>query len=140
MGKGAYQIQDLEHLYTGNHQRVAEILKALKRYTLDISMVRCLGFCATISHADFMAASFKKAGLKAEALHSKTKKSNEGLYDQLRTGKINYLFSVDMLNEGVDIPKQIHYCFFAQPKVLRCFTAIRTWPKAFRRKASRYRT
>ncbi len=103
--RGAYQIQDLEHLYTGNHQRVAEILKALKRYTLDISMVRCLGFCATISHADFMAASFKKAGLKAEALHSKTKKSNEGLYDQLRTGKINYLFSVDMLNEGVDIPE-----------------------------------
>ncbi len=52
-----------------------------------------------------MAESFNKAGIKAIALdattHSNVRRSAR---NDLKSGKINFIFTVDLFNEGVDIP------------------------------------
>jgi len=64
-----------------------------------------LGFCVSIEHADFMAAQFLKAGITAAAVHSGPHSATRGdAIRQLTSGHLKVLFSVDIFNEGVDIP------------------------------------
>jgi superfamily II DNA or RNA helicase/HKD family nuclease/SOS-response transcriptional repressor LexA len=66
---------------------------------------RTLAFCVSISHADFMAAQFQKAGLRAVAVHGRSPVSRGEALDQLRSGALSIIFSVDLFNEGVDLPE-----------------------------------
>jgi superfamily II DNA or RNA helicase len=45
------------------------------------------------------------AGLKAEYLTSKNSKDRDKIRDQFKKKEFNYLFVVDIFNEGVDIPE-----------------------------------
>jgi superfamily II DNA or RNA helicase len=58
----------------------------------------------TIEHAIFMAEKFNLAGLKAECLTAKILVSEIEL-EQFKKKEFNYLFVVDIFNEGVDIPE-----------------------------------
>ncbi|MGM0418973.1 MAG: DEAD/DEAH box helicase family protein, partial [Thermodesulfobacteriota bacterium] len=63
-----------------------------------------LGFCVSTKHADFMADFFISKGAKAAAVHSSSKlKRNEAL-TKLQNNEIDILFTVDLFNEGVDVP------------------------------------
>jgi len=63
-----------------------------------------LAFCVSTKHADFMTQYFIRQGVKAVSVHSKsTVRRNESISD-LEQGKIDIIFSVDLFNEGVDIP------------------------------------
>jgi superfamily II DNA or RNA helicase len=66
---------------------------------------RTLAFCTSIRHAEFMAKHFRDLGVTAIALHSA---SVSGLrtraVDQLERGDLQVLFTVDLFNEGVDLP------------------------------------
>lgn len=65
-----------------------------------------LGFCCSITHADFMAAHFAAAGLRAAAVHSgPTSAPRRDSVEQLRAGGLDVLFAVDVFNEGVDVPE-----------------------------------
>ncbi len=65
-----------------------------------------LAFCVSTKHADFMASYFnRQKGVRAIAVHSKsTTRRNEAL-SSLERGEIDIIFSVDLFNEGVDIPQ-----------------------------------
>lgn len=66
---------------------------------------RTLGFCCSTTHADFMAEYFRKAGLRAAAVHSgPSSAARSTSLEQLRDGELDVLFAVDMFNEGVDVP------------------------------------
>jgi superfamily II DNA or RNA helicase/HKD family nuclease/SOS-response transcriptional repressor LexA len=65
---------------------------------------RTLAFCVTTEHADFMADFFIAKGVKAVAVHSKSKVQRNAALDSLRDGKVAIVFSVDLFNEGVDLP------------------------------------
>lgn len=66
---------------------------------------RTLAFCCSMVHADFMAAHFRDAGVQAVALHSgPTSAPRATSLDAFAAGEIEVLFTVDILNEGVDIP------------------------------------
>ena len=66
---------------------------------------KTIGFCCSISHADFMATFFKERGLRAVAIHSGGSSApRTTALEQLKSGDLDIVFSVDMLNEGVDIP------------------------------------
>jgi hypothetical protein len=58
-----------------------------------------------VAHAEFMATKFNKAGISATAVSGKTPSDErkKALAD-LRDGKIRVVFSVDVFNEGVDVP------------------------------------
>lgn len=67
--------------------------------------MRALGFCVTVAHAEFMADFFRRAGLKAVALSGETPPAERRTaLEELRTGALQVIFSVDLLNEGLDIP------------------------------------
>jgi superfamily II DNA or RNA helicase len=99
---GKYQVTELADALS-TQQRVGDILQKCEEYLTDINDVIALGFCVSQEHAQFMSENFCKAGLKADYLISGNKNRNELKY-KLLSKEINYLFVVDIFNEGVDIP------------------------------------
>ncbi|WP_346178523.1 DUF3427 domain-containing protein [Streptomyces cuspidosporus] len=103
--KGAYDTGELSQLYTGNHARARLIVKAVQEKVTDPGSMRALGFCVSVAHAHFMADYFRQAGLNAKALDGTTPAPEraQALAD-LKDGRLQIIFSVDLLNEGLDIP------------------------------------
>ena len=112
--RGRYISSELSSVYTANDKRVREILDALEKYTKSPSEVCAIGFCVTIEHAKFMAEKFTLAGLKADYLTSNNTQNRDKIKSSLIKKKINYLFVVDIFNEGVDIP-EIDTVLFLRP-------------------------
>ncbi len=65
---------------------------------------RTLAFCSSIKHSDFMSKFFNSKGIKSLSMHSKSELNRFDSIEKLRKGEIEVLFSVDLFNEGVDIP------------------------------------
>lgn len=112
--KGKYVASELTSLYTKNNIRVGEIISNLNKYTNDINDVRAIGFCVTIEHASFMAEKFNLAGLRSESLTAKNSSERDRIREQFKKKEFNYLFVVDIFNEGVDIP-EIDTVLFLRP-------------------------
>jgi len=112
--KGRYVASELTNLYTKNNIRVGEIIMNLRKYLNDINDVRAIGFCVTVEHAVFMNEKFNLAGLRASCLTSNNSKDREKIREQFRRKEFNYLFVVDIYNEGVDIP-EIDTVLFLRP-------------------------
>jgi superfamily II DNA or RNA helicase/diadenosine tetraphosphate (Ap4A) HIT family hydrolase len=69
---------------------------------------RTLVFCASLNHARFMREYFQRAASEVPAaiVHSAADSDSRGeALSRLRDGSIRLLFSVDLLNEGVDVPE-----------------------------------
>jgi len=112
--RGRYISSQLTNIYTANDRRVGEIIDALGKYTKDLTNVRAIGFCISMEHAKYMAEKFLLAGLKADYLTSNNSKNRDSVKSQLLKKEINYLFVVDIFNEGVDIP-EIDTVLFLRP-------------------------
>lgn len=66
---------------------------------------RTLAFCSTITHAEFMAERFRDAGVAAVALHSGPHSADRvTAVERLTAGDLQVIVTVDLFNEGVDIP------------------------------------
>jgi len=65
---------------------------------------RTLAFCISKKHADFMADYFVGQGVKAASVHSDSAVLRNEALTQLRSGELDVVFSVDLFNEGVDLP------------------------------------
>jgi hypothetical protein len=104
--RGRYVTAQLEGVLTGDHIRVRRILDAVDEWVLDKHQMRALGFCVGIQHARFMADQFNAAGLPALALDGESDADARlGAIARLRRGEIRVIFTVDIFNEGVDIPE-----------------------------------
>lgn len=113
--RGGYDISELENVYTKSNQRVQVILDAMERYITDMETFKALGFCVSIKHAKFMANAFNKVGIPSVSLHSETsKKDRDSAKSKLQKGEINCIFTVDLFNEGVDIP-DVDTALFLRP-------------------------
>ena len=112
--KGHYVASELSHIYTYNDARTAVILRSLQQYLTNIRDVRALCFCVDQQHAKYMAAKFTLCDLKANVLTSENAQMRTVLYNRLKRKEINYLFVVDMFNEGVDIP-EVDTILFLRP-------------------------
>jgi len=112
--KGHYISSELSRIYTYNDNRTAVILRSLKQYLTNIRDVRALCFCVDQQHAKYMASKFTLCGLKADVLTSENAQMRAPLYRRLKNKEINYLFVVDMFNEGVDIP-EVDTILFLRP-------------------------
>lgn len=113
--RGGYEVSELENVYTKSKQRIQIILNSLNKYLKDIYTFKGLGFCVSIKHAEFMANSFNKVGIPSIALHSgSSKEERDSAKMKLSKGEINCIFTVDLFNEGVDIP-EIDTVLFLRP-------------------------
>lgn len=97
-----------------NQERVGLIINKLHYYLPDETKCKALGFCASKEHARYMAEQFNTSGLNADYLTSDRDSEREQLNRKLAKGKINYLFVVDIFNEGVDIP-EVDVVLFLRP-------------------------
>ncbi|MBY8872326.1 DUF3427 domain-containing protein [Micromonospora sp. PLK6-60] len=102
-GQG-YDKADLDGVYTGNHARARLVLQAVRRIA-DVGRMRALGFCVSIGHAEFMADWFTRHGVPSEAVTSTLDRAERhALIDRFRKRELRVLFTVDLFNEGVDLP------------------------------------
>ena len=111
---GKYVISELSKVYAENDLRTGLILRKIEEYLSDYTNVRALCFCVDVEHAKNMAAKFQLAGLKSDYLVSDNSSDRAKKSRLLKEKKINYLFVVDMFNEGVDIP-EVDTILFLRP-------------------------
>ncbi|MFF6881659.1 DUF3427 domain-containing protein [Streptomyces sp. NPDC012421] len=103
--RGAYDSSALSDLLTGNDARARLVVQAVRDKVANPGAMRALGFCVSVAHAVFMAEFFRRAGLRAVALSGETPADERrNALAALRAGEIQVIFSVDLFNEGLDIP------------------------------------
>lgn len=102
---GRYVPSALSNVYTADHLFARRVLQEVQAKVVDITRMRALGFCVDIAHAEFMAAHFNQAGVPGAAVSANTQRVDRDAHlAALRSGELRVLFSVDLFNEGVDVP------------------------------------
>ena len=112
---------DLRYLTTP--QRVAYLLKELNYYGYSGSQAKGLIFCSRQEEAHDLATAFSKHGHPAAALtniDSQTRREN--VVKALQAGKLEYIVTVDLFNEGIDIPEVNQIVFLRNTQSSIVFT------------------
>ena len=113
--RGRYDANELENLYTADQKRCSLILNSVLKYVSDIDDVKGLGFCVSVKHAEYMARYFNANQIPSVALSSGSVDDiREDAKHDLVSGKIRFIFVVDLYNEGVDIP-EVNTVLFLRP-------------------------
>ncbi|VWX35298.1 DUF3427 domain-containing protein [Exiguobacterium oxidotolerans] len=97
--------------------RTEYILEMINKFGNSGSTQVGLGFCVNINHAEFMAAEFNKHHIEALAITSnQSEVEREQAIQRLEDehDPLSFIFTVDLFNEGVDIPK-INLMLFLRP-------------------------
>lgn len=103
-GRG-YDVAGLTNLYTADHVWVRRVIDQVVRRAENPATMRALGFCVSVEHANFMARRFSDAGIPAAAVWADSSPDERtAALRALRDGTLRVLFSVDLFNEGVDVP------------------------------------
>ncbi|CAM3710925.1 DEAD/DEAH box helicase family protein [Mesobacillus zeae] len=84
---------------------------------------RTIGFCSSVRQADFLSNYFNSKGFNTVSLHSRQKGVVRGnAIAMLEKGKLDVIFTVDLFNEGVDIPPVDTLLFVRPTESLTVFT------------------
>jgi superfamily II DNA or RNA helicase/HKD family nuclease len=103
-GQG-YDVSALEGVLTADHAWVHLVVEEVRRKIADPAGMRALGYCVSVGHAHFMAQRFTELGLPAVALSAASRSEDRrAALRELSEGKLRAVFTVDLFNEGVDIP------------------------------------
>ncbi len=71
----------------------------------EVANPRALAFCRSIEHAERLQRLFAARGIRAALMHSKLPREQRFRnLSSFRLGKIDMLISIEMLNEGIDVP------------------------------------
>ena len=104
--RGRYVLGELDNVLTGDHVRALRVRHAVEEYLAEPRQMRALGFCAGVKHAHFMAMEFDRFGYPAVALDATTSRDERrSAVIRLRNGDLRAIFTVDLFNEGVDLPE-----------------------------------
>jgi superfamily II DNA or RNA helicase/HKD family nuclease len=113
--RGGYRVEDLDAVYTGNDIRAGLVVDKIHETLLDPVAARGLGFCVSVAHAEFMARFLSARGIPSLALSSESPREvRRAARDQLVRREVNFIFVVDLYNEGVDIP-EVDTVLFLRP-------------------------
>ncbi|MGE0791257.1 MAG: DUF3427 domain-containing protein [Sandaracinaceae bacterium] len=113
--RGRYDVTALDRVYSGDDERAKLVVRELHRRVRDPKRMRALGFCVTIAHATFMAEYFSRQGIPSLELSGETNTPERRLaVEQLARGEVACVFTVDLFNEGVDIP-EVDTVLFLRP-------------------------
>lgn len=103
-GRG-YDVDGLTRLFTADDAWARRVAQAVAARVDDASRMRALGFCVSVEHARFMARHFRAAGIAAVAIWADTADDERrAALRDLADGRVNVVFSVDLFNEGIDVP------------------------------------
>jgi len=116
---GGYDKGELSKIYTFSgmaaNRRADLIINSLLKYVTDIDAVKGLGFCVSIEHAEFMCRYFNEHGIPSMHLTGASPdEERKSAKESLVSGKVRFIFVVDIYNEGVDIP-EVNTVLFLRP-------------------------
>lgn len=95
----------IDNLVTGNDVRARLVVNEWRRLASDAARSRAIVFCVSIPHAAFMTDWLNRAGLPAACVVSTTDPEERRRAPQrLSSGELCALVTVDLYNEGVDLP------------------------------------
>ncbi len=95
----------LNQLLTGNHARARMVINEWGRLSGDARRTRALVFCVSVDHARFMTQQFANAGLPVICLTGEsTAEERLKAPQSLSRGDVCAIVTVDLYNEGVDLP------------------------------------
>lgn len=104
--RGGYVTAELQALLGANDARARWVFDHLQDTVADPARIRALGFCVSREHAHFMARRFTDWGLPAVALTADSStEERRRVQGDLIQRRIRVIFTVDLYNEGVDIPE-----------------------------------
>ncbi len=130
---GVYDDTDYSSIrWLGSHYDDEQLMAAQLKQSLAVKIfeawnehkqTRTIGFCSSIRQADFLADCFRNKGVSAVSLHSGTIGiTREDAIKQLTRGDLTVIFTVDLFNEGVDIPSVDTLLFVRPTESLTVFT------------------
>jgi superfamily II DNA or RNA helicase/HKD family nuclease len=120
--RGGYDSHDLDTKYSSNAERAELIVAAVHKYCGRSVDVRGLGFCVSIEHAKFMADFFSRSGIPSVAISAETRvDERSAVQTKLRNREVNFIFAVDLFNEGIDIPELDTVLFLRPTESLTVF-------------------
>lgn len=103
--RGGYDFKQLCEKLEANDARAKWVMSQTERHVADLKMVRGLGFCVSVAHAEFMAKFCNANGIPAISLTGESPREPRlSAQNQLINRQIRFIFTVDLYNEGVDIP------------------------------------
>jgi superfamily II DNA or RNA helicase len=103
--RGRYDLEALRNVYTADDLFALRVIQGTARKVTDPAAMRALGFCIDIAHAEFMARKFRDAGIPAASISGESSdRDRADAIRALRAGDLRCLFSVDLFNEGIDLP------------------------------------
>jgi len=103
-GRG-YDVERLTNLYTSNDAWARGVVKTVAERVDDPGKMRGLGFCVSVEHARYMARIFNEASIPSVAVWGDSPpEERRAALQGLARGRIRVVFSVDLFNEGVDVP------------------------------------
>ena len=97
------EVTELQNLVS--HERVQHILEKINYYGFSGEKVRGLMFCSSREEAYQLSTALNSRGLKTCALtgeHSQSERDEA--IAKLKSGNLEYILTVDIFNEGIDIP------------------------------------
>jgi superfamily II DNA or RNA helicase/HKD family nuclease len=95
----------LDNVLTGNDIRARMIVNEWRRLCADPRRSKAVAFCVSVAHARFMTEHFNKMGLPALCITGQsTQAEREAAPGALASGEVCVLVTVDLFNEGVDLP------------------------------------
>ena len=104
--RGGYAKDDLDKIIGTNERRARWALNNLIDHVAEPDQIRGLGFCVSQQHAEFMAQFFSTHGMPSIALTARSPDSlRRDVQRKLVQREIRIIFTVDLFNEGVDIPE-----------------------------------
>jgi len=93
------------NLITGNDVRAKLVINEWRRLASDARQSRAIVFCVSVAHAEFMTDWLNRAGLPAACVVGTTAPEERRRAPQrLLSGELCALVTVDLYNEGIDLP------------------------------------
>lgn len=88
-----------------SEQRVNHILEKVTYYGVSGETVKGLIFCSSVKEAKELEIQFNKRGLRTRALSGEhSQEERQRVVQDLENGNLDYILTVDIFNEGIDIP------------------------------------
>lgn len=95
----------LDNIIGANEVRARLVVNEWKRLAFDPRRSRAIVFCVSVAHAEFMTGWFNRAGLPAACVVGVTSTDERRRAPQrLVSGELCALVTVDLYNEGIDLP------------------------------------
>jgi superfamily II DNA or RNA helicase len=105
-GRADEETRIIDRLVTGNQARARQVVHEWERLAGSARNSRAVLFCVSIAHAEFMTRQLEQAGIPALCLTGETPRDERRRApSRLRNGEVSALVTVDLFNEGIDLPE-----------------------------------